>query len=207
METAQPSDAPAASPAGPAAEFVSITEAARRLGLDKATVSRQARKLDVAKNDRGQIDLADYIAKREGGINVLMARGPHGVAMGGQGYGLGTDGFPATPPQRATRDSNLVKASAALKALQVEEARLDLEERKGLLIARAQVAEQLFGASRVLRDELLSLPDRLASELAALDSPDDIRVILTRRIEAALAKLHERLQRFGNGEPDQGHAS
>jgi len=204
MEAAQPSDAPAASPAGQAAEFVTITEAARRLGLHKATVSRQARELEVAKNERGHIDLGDYIAKREGGINVLMARGSQGVAMGGQGYGLGAEGFPAAPAQRTTRDSNLVKASAALKALQVEEARLDLEERKGLLISRAQVAEQLFGASRVLRDELLSLPDRLASELAALESPDDIRIILTRRIEAALAKLQERLQRFGNGETDPG---
>lgn len=200
METNASNRAAESAAPPPPAEFVTITEAARRLGIDKSVVSRQANKFDVVKNERGQIDFGDYVAKRGDGLNPSMARGPEGIAMGGQGYGAPGHGSGADAPSgnggAQRRNSALVQASTALKAIQAEDARLDLEERKGLLIRRADVADQLIQVSRALRDELIGLPNRVAAELAALNDPDAVRLLLEERLETALAALSVRFQRI-----------
>lgn len=182
--------------AGTTAEYITLTEAGRRLGIDKSVVSRQATKLGVAKNERGLIDYGDYVAKRGEGLNPSMARGDSSIAMGGPGYGTGADTPAPSGGGAQRRNSALVQASTALKAIQAEDARLDLEERKGLLIRRADVADQLIQVSRALRDELIGLPNRVAAELAALNDPDAVRLLLEERLETALASLATRFQRI-----------
>jgi len=204
MEQAAPA---AAAPGGaPPAEFITITEAARRLNVNKSTVSRQVKKLDVATDGDDRIDFGDYLAKRQGGVNPLMSRRADGIAMGGEGTDANSpileDAVPAgrAAPRAPSRQGTYNSASAALKVIQAEKAKLELDRERGLLIDKQMVADLLVSAARGLRDALQSMPGRLGAELAALDDPSQVRSILEREIERELKSFEVRFQALAAGE-------
>lgn len=184
-------------PAGP--DWVSMGEAGRRLGINKSTVSRQVEKLGVARNEAGQIDLNDYRVKRGEDLNPQMARQgslAESFASGEGGEGAAT---PAAP--KARKSSTLVAASTAHKALQAQKLQMELDKERGLLISRAEVNDQLFTASRALREVLLSLPERLSGELAMLDDPAAVQAYLDKAINSALSAIAEAFQKCAGDQP------
>lgn len=170
----------------PARELVTVSEAARQLGIDKSVVSRQVRKLGIAKDRTGRFGFDEYVARRERELNPMMARG-------------GGMADPASPAARAganeTRRHDVgavnvgQNANNELKRLQAQKLQLELAERAGDLIDRAAVTAQLQTATRTLRDTLLGLPNRLAGDLASMTDVAEIKTRLDAEIRKTLETL------------------
>ena len=75
------------------------------------------------------------------------------------------------------------------EAYRAKMAELEYKEKAGLLTSAEKVKQQAFKSSRIIRDELLSIPERLADLLAAEDSPENVQKLLLTEIEAALNRL------------------
>ena len=67
--------------------------------------------------------------------------------------------------------------------------KLDLEERTGQLISRAERDQQDFNTARTVRDALLNIPDRICSILAAETDDSKVSEFLTKEIRQALEVL------------------
>ena len=76
-----------------------------------------------------------------------------------------------------------------LEALKVRLATLELGQREGTLIERELADRQSFKLARTTRDALLSIPDRIAPELAVLTDPFAVHTALTQEIVGALLEL------------------
>ena len=70
-------------------------------------------------------------------------------------------------------DANIIKAIVA-----GEKEQLKLDEQKGLLIYRSEVENIAFNASRVIRDKILTIPERLSNELATMNNPHAVKELL-----------------------------
>jgi hypothetical protein len=80
-------------------------------------------------------------------------------------------------------------ARAERETVQAELSQLDLAERKGALVPAADVRRREFGVARAARNLLLAIPVRLAHKLAAVEDPDECRIILTREMQDVCAQL------------------
>ena len=89
-----------------------------------------------------------------------------------------TIGGPTYAQSRAVRELYLAKL-----------AKIDFEERSSKVVSRDEVTVQAFTKARTIRDNLLNIPDRLASMLAAESDPTQVHEILTEEIRKALDDL------------------
>ena len=60
------------------------------------------------------------------------------------------------------------------------------EEKCGTLTDAVKVKQEAFKAGRIIRDELLAIPDRMADVLAAEDDPRKVGELLQEELEAIL---------------------
>ena len=72
------------------------------------------------------------------------------------------------------------------EAFRAKMAKLEYEEKSGTLTEAAKVRQDAFKAGRIIRDELLAIPDRMADVLAAEDDPRKVRELLQEELEAIL---------------------
>lgn len=72
------------------------------------------------------------------------------------------------------------------EAYQARMAKLDYDERTGKTIESEEVKEQSFKAARIVRDNMLNIPDRLAAELAGETNQFTIHKKLTDEIKKAI---------------------
>jgi len=180
----------------PNSDRVTVSQAARVLGLNKSSVSRQVGKLGIDRDDQGRFSLAAYRAARGADLNPLMRRQPAAPAES-----TPTDGRPASdiadesdaPPEPARRPG-LVSAQTAHKALQAKRLELEIAKEEGRLVERVEVRSAVMTASRLLRDAMLGLPSRLAGDLAGMTDAVEIRDLLDRHIRDHLATLTESLK-------------
>ncbi len=56
--------------------------------------------------------------------------------------------------------------------------KIKYEKELGLLIPRDEVEDKAFSVSRAIRDKILSIPERMSSELASIDDPHVIKELL-----------------------------
>lgn len=75
------------------------------------------------------------------------------------------------------------------KHFQAELSRLKFEEQAGQLLNADEVKSEAFKTLRLVRDGLLSIPDRVASELAAEKDPFSVRKRLDEEIRNVLQNL------------------
>ncbi len=92
-------------------------------------------------------------------------------------------------------------ARAQREAFNAENARLDLEERLGRLIDKADVEASTMTVFRRLRDRLLSIPSTLADRLAAQPDARAVRVLLDTELRTMLETLATELDDLGEDEP------
>ena len=65
-------------------------------------------------------------------------------------------------------------------------AKLEYEERAGRLVRKDQVEEVAFRTYRDFRDRMQSIPDRVASIAAGINTPEEIHQLLSAEIRTAL---------------------
>jgi DNA-binding MurR/RpiR family transcriptional regulator len=142
---------------------MTITEIAAEVGVNKSTVSRQARRHNLVGPD-GKVELDDYRRLREGGLDpALQTTGRQAIGSGNEANG------------------ELADARRRKLAAEAEQAELDLAKRRGELVERAAVAEALSPLLRKLRDDLLTLPrDHIADPGLSAQLEDAIAGLLER---------------------------
>ncbi|MCP5006938.1 MAG: hypothetical protein GY941_23770 [Planctomycetes bacterium] len=91
--------------------------------------------------------------------------------------------------------SRLTSAEARLEHDRQKAAKLKMENDKvlGELISLGEVTKQAFDSARLTRDAILSVPDRMAAELASITDVHEINDRLTRELTQALEDLAEAL--------------
>lgn len=84
---------------------------------------------------------------------------------------------------------NYQKARAAKEFFNAKIAELEFHERAGKLISADRVKAESFKIGRRVRDSLMSVPERVAAELATMTEPREISIYLKEQIAAALKDL------------------
>ena len=84
---------------------------------------------------------------------------------------------------------DFVTARTIREAFKAKMAKLEYEEKSGTLTDAAKVKQDAFKAGRIIRDELLAIPDRMADVLAAEDDPGKVGELLQEELEAILNEL------------------
>lgn len=165
-------------------DLVTVTEAAQRAGLHKSTVSRQVHKLGLDRDRLGRFSFGEYEARRAGDLNPYMARGGSTALV--ETAPAGTAGREGEPAPRVPNGRTSDNPNTRNKEIQAELGQIKLDQQRGLLIARAEVVQVVTDAGRELRDGLLSLPGRVAGELASMTDPVEITRFLDRHMREAL---------------------
>jgi len=78
-------------------------------------------------------------------------------------------------------DANILKTIYDTRAK-----KFDFDIKQELYILRAEQENTAFIASRVIRDKLLTIPERLSNELASMDAPHTIKELLYKEINILL---------------------
>ena len=71
----------------------------------------------------------------------------------------------------------------------IAQQKFDIEASK--LVYRDEVEQKAFIVARVIRDQMLTLPERLSGELASSTDPKEIKEIMYKEINEVLMYLHE----------------
>lgn len=85
-------------------------------------------------------------------------------------------------------------ARTANEVLKYQMAKLNYEEKKGSLISANQVKEENYKMARTMREQLMSIPDRVAAKFAADRDERSIHIELTKEIRQALKKVETLLR-------------
>jgi hypothetical protein len=159
-------------------ELISIGEAARQVGINKSTLSRQV-KSGAVRSHKGKVVLSEVLADRASNIDLTQSRRrpagkskrPDATASKADATGAGG----AAPD--ATDDDDLVlidgKMVSFAQAQRIKEnylARqraLDFERDAGRLVDRQAAEKAFFETARQIRDAWLSWPARVATLMAS----------------------------------------
>ncbi|MCZ6588384.1 MAG: hypothetical protein O7B24_10630 [Alphaproteobacteria bacterium] len=167
-------------------EIVSIRSAARQLGKSHSTISRYVQgcpELNRGTAERPLVNVEEVRRHRLENLNAARI-GNHAGRLFGAGE---------APPPAATGTEappNYAHAKAVRETVLAKRARIDLDEKCGLLVPRAEIQDAVFDAGRALQRDLLELAGQLAERIAAMDDPHEISELLNtehRRVLAALA--------------------
>ena len=175
------------------AELLGVCAAADAIGCHASTISRYLKDfpdLNQGSKGRPKIDVAALRRHR--------AQHTNPTPRGHQAGKVLVDGGPppivaADAPPAATKvaDSpNYALAKAVRETVLAQRARVDLDEKRGLLVPRQEIEDAVYDAGAVLQRDLLELGAQLAERLAAMDKPREIAALLEtehRRVLATLA--------------------
>ncbi len=165
-------------------ELVSQREYARRRGISNVSVHEaiQAGRISTV---GGKID--PDVADREWRENTDQSK-PRNRITGSPKHAR-VPGEPAEPMDFAGPDgsvgtaSGYAKARAAREVYQAQLAKLELDRQRGTLVRADEVRLGAFNMARKARDQLIALPERLATVLAAAREPAEVQRILEEEIE------------------------
>lgn len=156
---------------------VTRAEAARQLGIDRATVTRMVQANPALLDDAGRVSVVEIAALRQSVVNPkLQTRGiaaPMSAAPGG-GSGL----------NEARERSETVKA---------ELAELDLAERLGLTLRRDDVEAAVAQAAEVIKQTSFTLARDRAEVLARISDPRQMEQALEGLMREVLTKASQAL--------------
>jgi hypothetical protein len=180
-------------------EFVGVAEFSLRLGVSTTAVRKAIRTGRVtslrAAPGTGHMEIAWPRAAEEWQANTDPLRrthvGPRSGSSGAQQRDLAVRLPTASsgPGDGSATALSYADARTRREAYEARLAKLEYEEKAGLLVTIAKVRANAFNLGRQVRDGLLNIPDRLAHELAGEARVERVREILTREIEVTLAPL------------------
>jgi hypothetical protein len=179
-------------------ELVSMREAARRLTgegyrIDESTIRRQVKAGTIPNRgtpDRPLVTVDDVRNSRSGNVDARKRRGAPMAAAdagaSGEG-GAGPAAAAAAPPAGSLHQSRLAKES-----VQAQLAQLQLEDKLGRTIDKAEVWDLFAELGTMLRDEQAARLDVLAARCHGLE-PGAIRDAIADADRQLLLKLHAKI--------------
>lgn len=163
-----------------------LREYARHRGVSLTAVQKACAQGRISKLQDGKIDpeAADQAWKR----NTVNPKLPAPVAAPGPEPKKAAT---VVQPQivDAEEPGSLVAWRAKREQFAAKKAELDYLERTGELIDRDQIKTAAFQRGRVVREALLSIPDRVAALIASKTNTAEVHKILTDEITAAIREL------------------
>ncbi|MBU8913302.1 MAG: hypothetical protein KOO61_04710 [Spirochaetales bacterium] len=169
--------------------IAAYAEHRKRLGLPGGSpwsVKKALRDQRIGKNQHGKIDPETADQQWDKNTNPAQVRDPAVLAEKAvqrlqktkQPPGPDNSGIPSYSQSRAVKE-----------AYQARIARLQYEEMTGQLVKVSEVKVEAFKRARTARDQILSVPDRVASIIAAEEDPDTVRDVLDDELRKALEVL------------------
>jgi hypothetical protein len=162
---------------------LSLRAFAKRLGVSQPAVTKaiKAGRLvhAVGHNAKGQPQIIDFdLGRQEWNANAAK---PTRVPP------------PATEDDQAEPGKDTLNEAQRLLTLEkLREKRIAIDVRLGQLVEKKAVAKILFEGDRILREQILNLPARLAPELAAETDVAKIQLRLDAAIRQALSATADR---------------
>ncbi len=156
--------------------LITQAEFARQLEVSKPYIHKLVKK-GIIKLRNGKVDTEQALAAMKANAdpaNALREESPAEVIPAG-GNAAGAVDF--------------VTARTMREAFRAKLAKLEYEEKSGKLTDAGKVRNDAFKAGRIIRDELLAIPDRLADVLAAEDDPGSVRQIIFEELEKVLNRI------------------
>jgi len=171
--------------------YLSVRAFARAIGVDDKSVREAIDKgrLVAALHENpknGWVEIDEEIGRREWVDN----RDPS-AALSAELNGNSLDQDELTPEEKKIVENNNSFASrrAEREFWNAKMARLAYEERSGTLVDATKVRAEAFAFGRRVRDTMLNLPERLATELAAEQDPTKVHARLSEEIRTALRSV------------------
>jgi hypothetical protein len=184
---------------GGAMDAVNLTEAAKAIGVNKSTLSRQlARGLfrNLGSEDRPLVSIAEVRARRDSSVDSSKSATENFGLRAPQAPQVFAPEPTQAPQGRASTFNDARAQSEQTRATLLE---LQLAEKTGEVVARAQVEAKAFETARRLRDHLYRIPSHLADKLSTMSDPREIRVLLKAEFDKALTSL---VQDLAHPQPD-----
>jgi len=166
------------------AHHLSIREAARQLGFVHTTISRYVRRfpeLNRGSKGRPAVDLDELRRHREANVNPFRI-GSHAGRLFGENSGGGKGNKNGAGQAYAV-------SKAAREAILADRAQIDLDEKRGLLVPRAEVEDAVFESGLLLQRNLLHLCSQVAERLASMSVAREITEVLEGEVRKVLAEL------------------
>lgn len=111
----------------------------------------------------------------------------------------GGNGKPRGRPPKDSGDKTFVAARRDVETYKAAALKLKHEINKGLWLKKADVADQAFRASRLMRDSLLNIPARVSALVAAESEQSQCYRIIHKEIKQALDEYIRQLKTIGKG--------
>lgn len=156
---------------------MSFRQYARRRGVSPEAVSKAVETGRITVNPDGKIDPKK--ADRDWEANTDPSRNPARVkASNSETEAAPAAGLPPYSQSRAIREAYEARLS-----------KLDFEVKSGKLINADEVLVVAFNASRMARDKIMGLPDRVSSILAGISDGQEIHRLLSAEIRLICEEL------------------
>ena len=172
------------------AELLSVRGAALALKVNASTISRYLKDypdLNLGSRTRPKIDVKVLRRHRAQHTNPSQQRGRHAVTAVGD---IEAPAAAIEAPPAATKVAdgpNYQMAKAVRETVLAQRARVDLDEKRGLLVPRREIEDAIFDAGAVFQRDLLEIGPQLAERLAAMSKPREIAALLETELRRVLA--------------------
>jgi len=174
---------------------VSLRAYARMRGCSLPAVQKAIKSKRITLLPDGTID--PERANQEWERNTLAGGAPKRTPAAPRGGGSKVTASAAPPavPQPASAMSDPVRqylrSRAVNETFKAKISQLEYEERSRKLIPAARASEYAATFSAIVKDALMSMPDRLAPMLAAVDEEKAIHRMLLAEVTAVLKKVNK----------------
>lgn len=156
-------------------ELISQAEYARSRNVSKQAIGKLIKQGKITLID-GKIDPAFADLKLRENVNPARSKTAAGM-KGGE----------AVPAQNDS--GRFFKARADREEAGAARELLELRKLQGELVERESVERALFEASRMLRDQVLNVPKRVAGDLSGMTNAGEIELKLTAELRRALEEF------------------
>ncbi len=168
------------------ADLVTQAEYARRRGVSRAAVSKAVdTKRITLINGMIDVEVAD--------IQWSRNTHPEQAARANSGKGRGE---PDAPDGEVIEYWAMKARREKAETLKVE---MQLAEMSGRLVSRDKVESAAYQAGRLLRDMILSVPGKLAGELAVVSDPLKVEIRMREELRKVLSEIARLTRAIGEG--------
>lgn len=169
-------------------ELLGVCAAAAALGCHASTISRYLKDfpdLNQGSRTRPKVNVDALRRHRAENFNAARSGSYAGLLLGERNGLDAADGRARPTPNQADAPS-YPAARAAREVVLADKAQLDLDEKLGTLVVRAEIEEALEEGARLLQRELLNLASRLAKEIATMGNLQEIQALIETECRALL---------------------
>ena len=100
-------------------------------------------------------------------------------------------GIETKQPHPVGSGPSLAEAKRARAVWQAERERIELQQLKGELVSTAEVKAEAFNVARIVRDNMLVIPDRVIPTLASMNDMRAMHQYLTEEIRKAIRSISD----------------